>query len=144
LGSIKWTEFLDQLFLPFQPWAKLWAYFIPTRCHHVHTSCKAFWTVTEGFLPMSKLVISWTWPPPPQVHTYTLLFSTSFNVWSFVSSLTCIHYLLTDVWQQEGHMWEEGHLEGQGVDWRITLKWNWDGGGGGGMDWINLDQDRER
>jgi hypothetical protein len=38
---------------------------------------------------------------------------------------------------------ESDHLGDPGVDWRIILKWifkQWDGD----MDWIGLDQDRDR
>jgi len=38
---------------------------------------------------------------------------------------------------------ERGHLEDPGIDGRIILRWifrKWDGG----MDWMDLDQDRDR
>jgi hypothetical protein len=42
-----------------------------------------------------------------------------------------------------GDLRESHHLGGPGVDGRIILKWifkQWDGG----MDWIELDEDRDR
>ena len=42
---------------------------------------------------------------------------------------------------------ERDHLEDQGIDGRLILKWifrKWDlRGGGGGMDWIVLSQNRD-
>jgi len=43
-----------------------------------------------------------------------------------------------------GNLKERDHLEDQGVDMRIILRWifrKWDGGG---MDWIDLAQGRDR
>ena len=41
---------------------------------------------------------------------------------------------------------ERDHLEDQGIDGRLILKWifrKWDLKGGGGMDWIVLSQNRD-
>jgi hypothetical protein len=46
-----------------------------------------------------------------------------------------------------GYLRKGDQLEDPGVDGRIIFKWTfkkWDWGGGEGMDWTELDQDRDR
>ena len=45
-----------------------------------------------------------------------------------------------------GNLRERDHLEDQGIDGRLILKWifrKWDLGGRGGMDWVILSQNKD-